>query len=196
MAHPMKHSIAPHSLSMTFHTCDYCGQEETRVYAVHHNIGIKSCDEHYKLAKRDCNAYLHSTNRVRLLEKNSDINKFRFKMQGTFSVKRSSGILEDGWQLREEGFIDPLYIAKVDGDWTFPCCMPIKGITKQVSFKDMTHILEQTYIDSILDVLEKGVYMKDYIASGVQEKHEEPVFVKTVLVDGVEVRIFDPFNNQ
>ena len=196
MAHPIKHSIAPHSLTMTFRTCDYCGQEETRVYAVHHNIGIKSCDEHYKLAKRDCNAYLHSTKRVRLLEKNSDINKFRCKMQGTFSVKRSSGILEDGWQLREEGFVDPLYIAKVDGDWTFPCCMPIKGITKQVSFKDMTHILEQTYIDSILDVLEKGVYMKDYIASGVQEKHEEPVFVKTVLVDGVEVRIFDPFNNQ
>ena len=185
----MKNSIVPHSIVMTYARCDYCGQEDTRYNGVHDKIGIKSCDDHYKLAKRDCNAYLHSTNRVRLLEKHPVINKFRVRMQGTFAVKRTSGLIQDGWQLREEGFVDPVYITKVGGDWTFPCYMPDENMSKYVAFKYMTHILEQSYIDSIIDVLEKGIYMKDYLASGVQETHEEPPFIKTALLNGEVVRM-------
>ena len=83
MENPMKNSIAPHSIVMSYPRCDYCGQQDTRYNGVHDKIGIKSCDEHYKLAKRDCNAYLHSTNRVRLLDKHPVISKFRCKMQAS-----------------------------------------------------------------------------------------------------------------
>lgn len=190
---PMKNSVEPRSIVMTYESCDYCGQNNTQYSGVFQNFGIKSCDIHYSLAKRDCNAYLHSNMLVRLSDTygNPVLRTFMEKMKTPFKVKRTSGLLQDGWTVRDNStcHADQLYIRKLDGDWTFPCIHIADNITKNVAIADMTHVLDQSFIDYILEVLEKGIYIQDFIAAGIQELHDEAPFIEKRIVDGVEVRV-------
>jgi hypothetical protein len=189
---PMKNSVEPRSIVMTYQRCDYCGQDDTQYSGISYNFGIKSCDIHYSLAKRDCNAYLHSNMLVRLSDTDGNpiLKTFMEKMKTPFKVKRTSGMIQDGWTVRDNTSYDELYLRKLDGDWTFPCKHAEDNITKNVTIAEMTHVLDQSFIDSVLIVLEKGVYIQDFLAAGIQELHDEATFIEKRMVAGREVRIF------
>ena len=175
-------SVKPHTLVLTYARCDYCKKNDHKVCCIGHMFGIKTCDEHYELAKRDCNSYLHSNHMVRL----KDVQSFLDVLPETFAIKRSSGIIEDGWKLNN-GFI-----RKIEGEWCFPCINEEINITKNSLIKDMTRIIDEGFINILLMKLEEGIYVNDYNMSNELEEYEEHPCVKMALVEGVECRVFIP----
>ena len=159
----------PERLIMRAAKCRYCPAEHDWDIPAGDQEGIRTCAAHKPDAERDCNAHFHKTNMVRLRDARIALATFFDALPETFSVIRSSGELDPGWQVPFDSYPE-YYISKIRGtDWGIPV---IKGsgedaITKAVRLTDFLkasltipgvtgHLVRQT-----LALLDAGVYKAD-----------------------------------
>ena len=166
--------MLPHSLVLTYMRCDYCNKEDTKSFLIYDNFGIKTCDDHYELGKRDCKYYLQSNNMIHL----QDVQQLVDALPKSFSILRSSGEMQDGWSL---DFDDP-YLRKINDTWHIPCVNVEKYLTKRSSMNDMKHIID---VESMKDVITKS-YLR--IEEPLGEYQEHPAIQK-VIVEGLPCRM-------
>ena len=125
----------PSSLVMRQRICDYCrarqyvGDENVPsndgTVSIKLNFGILSCAEHKAWAERDCNAYLGRNKRLEIDDALTivPIREFLDALRtraGGFPVLRSSGDIDQGWELLRPTVLQPHHIEKtLAGNWCF-----------------------------------------------------------------------------
>ena len=198
---PLTSSIIPHSLVMTFARCDYCGQTDTAEETVMHLFGIKTCNEHIRLAKKDCEAYMHEMKIVKITDAvNMPVLKEFFDYLHEFPVKRTSGLIENGWNL----VIDNEHIRFFKEEWNLPV-YNTSNLNKKIAISDflkdeiieaMTNPPPKELVERVIHILDEGVYKSSYMVylSENPMKYIDPPFVQTALCDGKEVRVLIPEN--
>ena len=204
----LNEALEPVSLIMRRGECMYCSAEDTSCVLIESHFGLKVCDTHKPNAVRDCKAYLHSNQMVRLCDAldHPVVGQFlsELKNMGTFSVQRSNLTIQPGWNLKSDTkYWDPAFLNCVDSTWCIPCIFGTgqNVLTKQVPIRQFLSdtILEATpeFLTSIrnsLECLEKGLYKSEYDAF---QQHrvgsvEEIEGMETISYEGKSVRIFSP----
>ena len=211
MTEPCKNTLVPTSLIMRRCECFYCGAEDTGVVVIEHLYGMKVCDNHSQNAKRDCRAYLHRENLVRI--------KDAFKVPALkcfldilaahphLAVQRTSGEIEEDWCFREGRHYDPAFLSKsAEGRWGVPMRCPRTNLNKTVPIinflrDDITTKMMLpadwfTIIENTLDCLEEGIYKADAEAYEAARNHDdsetivETAGVTAVIYEGRVERVF------
>lgn len=160
----------PCSLVMRKAVCFYCGKEqEADELTIGHHFGIRYCSDHKADAKRDSNAYLHRTNRVKASDaiKHSLTGPF-FQALSHAHIRRSSGSIEGGWRF-QKGFVIDTMIQWSNGDWFIPMTHDASETTKSVPLsmfaEEEVRVKNDTRIGSLVDtvrsVLKEGIYKGD-----------------------------------
>lgn len=174
--------MLPHSLILTYAKCDYCEKPNQRDALICENFGIKTCEEHYELGKRDCDSYLYLNNMIHL----QDVKQLVDALPETFSIKRTSGEMQDGWSID----LNNPYIRKIDGEWYLPCINREYNLTKKPSINSLTYLMDERLIQSVMAKAELN-QSERHIPAAVQEYKEHPD-VQQVFANGVECRMFIP----
>ena len=198
---PLTSSIIPHSLVMTFQRCDYCGQKNTAEETVMHLFGIKTCNEHIRLAKKDCEAYMHEMNIVKISDAvKMPVLKEFFEYLDEFPVKRTSGLIENGWSI----LMNDAHISFFKETWNIHVTnkrdidkkIPISEFLNDEIIEAMSNPPPKELVERVIHILNEGVYKTSYMIylSENQTKYIDPPFVQTSLCDGKEVRVLVPEN--
>lgn len=169
--------MLPHNLVLTYMRCDYCEKEDTKCCIIYDNFGIKTCDDHYELGKRDCKYYLQSNDMIHL----QDVQQLVDALPKSFPILRSSGEMQDGWSL---DFDDP-YLRKIYGNWHIPCVNLTKYLTKRPSINDMTHIIDVESMKRLISLAESHFYTEQPLV----EYKEHPA-IQRIMTEGGECRVF------
>jgi len=204
-----KNTLIPESLIMRRCECFYCGVEDTDVVLVDWRFGIKVCEVHRANAERDCKAYLHRQNFVRiedafkipLLKRFLDI----LAAHPLLRVERTNGIIEDDWSLRIGSSMEPAFFSKAER-WGVPMyckrinmnkTVPIINflrpeIKEKMNLPDNWHAI----IEDAIDTLVNGIYTAEAEAYDYARNHDdsekivETEGVATVIYEGREERVF------
>ncbi len=206
-------ALTPQRLVMVRNECFYCGHiEDVKQTMIEHLFGIRHCSHHSILAYRDCKAYLHENKLVDINDiKNEEpykrfVNVFKDKK---FSIIRSNGNVDDGWQLKEDSFIDKAFLSCKDGYWYISLCKYAGKdiITKGFKISDFNDerlmklnkdIYPANFIDlqkDLMHFLEKGVYKRFYEShkNVMNQDNDNTVldepFIKKVTFNGKQVRV-------
>jgi len=172
---PIRNScLEPQSLVLTRAECFYCfASEGDKCFTIGDNFGIKTCNIHYLLSIRDCNAYMHRTGVVLLRDlKNIEaLQPYISTILSVFPIKRSSGLIDDGWTL-DVGEIWNSQTMKYDrtkGEWIIPVKQECSGLCKRIYCSDLfiPEILNKVppnfeeNFRQFISVLDKGIYTDD-----------------------------------
>ena len=204
-----KNTLVPTSLIMRRCECFYCGAEDTSVVLVDWRFGMKVCRVHRLNAERDCKAYLHRQNFVRiedafkipLLKRFLDV----LAAHPLLRVERSNGTIEDDWSLRigspmESAFFSkaerwgvPMYCKRINMNKTVPIINFLRPelTTGMVLPADWHDIIEE-----VIDCLVNGVYKAEAEAYDYARNHDdsetivETAGVATVIYEDREERVF------
>jgi len=198
---PLTSSIIPHSLVMTFEECEYCGQTNTAQETVMYLFGIKTCNEHIRLAKKDCEAYMHERKMVKINDAlRTPVLKEFFEYLDEFPVKRTSGVIENGWSI----LMNDAHISFFKETWNIHVCnksdinkkIPISEFLNDEIIEAMPNPPPKELVERVIDILNEGVYKSSYLIylSENPTKYIDPPFVQTTLCDGNEVRVLVPEN--
>jgi hypothetical protein len=194
-------SIETGSLVMRQASCFYCGINHYDDYIIDYMFGIRACKWHQSNAERDNRAYCHRMKIVSLHteRKNPLFARLIQELMKDVKVKRSSGLIEDGWSLRSiDLYGGYTFIRKIDEDW----CIGLvnrDSKSKNVSFKDLIQVNEfntdfLSYLDEFEKKLEEGLYIQEYnIVESLRNTRELPELdnvYTTVLADGRPVRVY------
>lgn len=174
-----KGRMLPHNLILTYARCDYCEKQDQKQALIYDDFGIKTCDDHYELGKRDCDSYLYLNNMIHL----QDVKQLVDALPETFSVKRTSGEMQDGWSVD----LNNPYLKKVDGEWHVPCINREYNLTKKPSLQNMTHLIDKELIENIINQVELEKKSK-HIPAAVKEYKEHPC-VQRAVVDRAECNV-------
>jgi hypothetical protein len=116
-----------------------------------------------------------------------------------FHVTRTSGAVETGWKVVEEGYEYPT-LQKFDGMWriyltntSFRKFVPLDEFPKSPVF-------DPSFAESIktaIDILNRGVYLADYekqrmLAAEVTHLAEAPYIGTAIMANGTVVRVLVP----
>ena len=172
--------MLPHSLVLTHPLCDYCEKPEKNQALICDNFGIKTCEEHYELGKRDCETYMHLNNMIHL----QDVKQLVDALPETFCVKRSSGEIQDGWSLD----LNNPYVRKVNGEWHLTCVNKEYNLTKKPSIHNMTHLMNSEFIQGVIAHLDKRLSQPLQAPTSLEEYKDDPC-IQRVMVGGVECRV-------
>ena len=120
-----KNTLIPTSLVLRRCECFYCGAEDTGAVLIEYLYGMKVCETHRANGERDCRAYLHRENLVRVEDalKIPAIKSFLdiLKAHPFITVQRTSGDIEDDWCFREGNFYEPaFFFSKFGGTMVCP----------------------------------------------------------------------------
>ena len=122
--------------------------------------GILACDAHLAAAQRDVDAYLYQNDMVRMEDVRAAAPAFFAALPPTFSVKRSSGAMDDGWTLPNEDH-DRVYVRRRgDGVWLLSVEKKSEAIAKGVPFTDFIGIpgITADAVAILITALERGFY--------------------------------------
>ena len=150
----------PINLCMTPTTCHYCGAPGAAHATVHIMQGILACDAHLAAAQRDVDAYLYQNDMVRMEDVRAAAPAFFAALPPTFSVKRSSGAMDDGWTLPNEDH-DRVYVRRRgDGVWLLSVEKKSEAIAKGVPFTDFFIFpgITADAVATLITALERGFY--------------------------------------
>jgi len=132
-------------------------------------FGILACSDHKEWAVRDCNAYMHKNNMVKikdamkipgLAECLAELNEVGER--GDLIVQRSNGDIEKGWSVVNTSY-DCLIVNEKINEWTIN--MTNGTVQKYVPlrwFLDSRVPVSHEHVKRSIDVLTKGVYKNDY----------------------------------
>ena len=186
----MKMTLTPQSLAMTPLCCFYCGaHEENNVFhtEIEYRFGLKHCGAHSADARRDCNAYKHRHDMVDVLEAEEMPVLQPLFAHESFTVKRSSGALEDGWALRHGSHYEKVFICRFNNVWSAPLYK--EELIKHVAIQEILASEEATQVIAALDA---GVYAADAAAAAAcipGLSVQDPSFIKPAECDGVACRV-------
>jgi hypothetical protein len=181
---------------MTRNACFYCGQDSRSIVAVGDSCGIKTCDQHKGWATRDCNAWLTKQGLVRLSDcrKHPEIRPLMDELAAGFSVLRTSGLMDEGWNLQIVTTFHYVPLLRlIEGEWHIPCCkyendklVPLRNFNTTDTMKNC--------VSRAVTALNAGIYTADYMDhmeyfQNGPDKIEETPGVTTVLYEGREVRV-------
>jgi hypothetical protein len=155
--------MEPCRLVMLPSRCFYCTAESTWDTEVHRLFGIRHCDTHQQDADRDVKDFLIANNIVRMQDAmdHDVLGPFLRGLGETFAVRRSSGVLEDGWffnwtpPLREEAPV----LRKSRQFHCWGVNVTNGSLDKFVAFRDLQHIPHVVqHLEEVLQVLNTGIY--------------------------------------
>jgi len=132
-------------------------------------LGILTCDDHRDLAKRDVRAYLHRCNKVKYNDAIKDPLFTKTELlHMDIKVRRSSGIIEDGWKLAVPSFGNHFPVTMSDsGTWYMFASSNNDEITRSVRINDFKMVLpveQHGLVDAFIQRLNEHMYKDDQIA--------------------------------
>ena len=199
----MATTLLPSSLVMRACACFYCEKEyENDERTVGDHFGIRYCADHKAAAKRDSNAYLHETGRVKMsfaLE-HPVLGPFLNALTSDTHIRRTSGAVEGRWTLQQERWSDDKALALQNGEWYVPMIHRATETTKGVSIRSLlderiaslNDASLAAQIPEVLTVLETGVYAAAFLAAGVPAVVKETASVVPIFANGTLGRMFVP----
>jgi hypothetical protein len=212
MEDPIRNNcLEPQSLIMTRSECFYCfGPEGERTHTIIHCFGIKSCNVHYPMSIRDCNAYLHREHMVSLYDavKMPIFKNFFDIIKNGFVVKRSNGIIETGWSIMIDNNQCEQYhhiIRKNADNWIIPVYKKKEDLIKRIALSELLipenlKILPDNFekeYNIFVSEIDKGIYREDSLQydNFINRDNETTVKdipeIKLVSIHNVPVRILD-----
>jgi hypothetical protein len=199
-----KNTLVPQSLVLRRCECFYCGAEDTGVVVVEHLFGMKVCETHRLNAERDCKAFLHRENLVRVKDAMTVEPLKRFldilAAQPFITVQRTNGEIEEDWSLRTGNYFDPAFLSRnLEMKWGVPTycrrtnqqkTVPIINflrpeINGKMNLSADWHAIVEDAIDALVD----GVYRADAEAYDYARNHDESE--KIVETEGVATVIYE-----
>jgi len=215
MENPIRSCLVPRSLVMTTNTCFYCDAPSTSFYTIERLFGLKHCDLHKEVARRDCRAHLHKEKTVDMRDAQSHpiLGEFINALQTPFPVFRSSGELQEGWTPNLSAPWEYTFIAYHDGEWKLPVTWqnpndesaealvkhtPIANFKLPAIYESVKNTLPLSLIDEVLRCLIDGVYNEEYAEfeslrlQGACEELPEIPNVHQALYEGSMVRVMIP----
>jgi len=191
----------PCSLVMRKAVCFYCGtKQDADELTIGHHFGIRYCSNHKADAKRDSNAYLHRTKRVRASDalKHPVIGPF-FQALSHAHIRRSSGSVEGGWRFQKGCVIDTM-IQWSNGDWFIPMVHDASETSKTVPLSMFMEegICEKNdprisrLVETVRSVLNEGVYKSDSESTTPVQEVLESEDIHLCYSNGLVGRIFMP----
>ena len=113
-------------------------------------------------AIRDCKADLHEDKRVRLLDiqEHPVFQPFFEAVQGTFSIVRSSGALDDSWSVPVDSNAVGRLLTIANGEWTMPVEKAAEAISRSVSIKSFVDqgLIDNALYERMIAALDAGIY--------------------------------------
>ena len=209
MEETSRNTGVPESLIMRRCECFYCGAEDTDVILVDWQFGMKVCGVHKEKGERDCRAYLHRQDFVRIKDAFEIPSLKRFldvlAAHPLLRVERTNGTIEEDWSLRignsmEPAFFSkaerwgvPMYCKRINQNKTVPIINFLRyDINCQMTLPEDWHAV----IEGAIDTLKEGVYKREAEAYDYARNHDESEIivetagVATVIYEGCEERIF------
>jgi hypothetical protein len=102
-------------------------------------FGMKVCGLHRPNAERDCRAYLHRQNFVRIEDamKIPALKKFLdvLAVHPQLVVERTNGTMDDDWSLRIGSPMEPAFFSKNEERWGVPLYNKRLNLNKTVPFR-------------------------------------------------------------
>ena len=169
---PIRNScLEPQSLVMTRSECFYCfASEGTKCFTIWDNFGIKTCNVHYPLSVRDCKAYMHRENivSVRDIKDCVELEHLHDIILAEFPIKRSSGLIDDGWSLNLEDYGEIMSYHD-SNNWIIPIKRAISGHIRRIYICDLMipEILKkvppnfETKFHQFVEIINRGIYKSD-----------------------------------
>jgi len=197
-----KNTLIPTSLVMRQCVCFYCGAEDSGAVLVDWRFGMKVCEIHRPNAERDCRAYLHGQNFVRIEDAKAfpPLKKFLdiLVAHPLLRVERTNGSIENDWSLRMGNYIEPAFFSKSDR-WGVPMYCKRINMNKTVPIINFLRpeliigmLLPADWsaiVEDVIDCLENGVYKADAEAYDYARNHDESE--KIVETEGVATVIYE-----
>jgi len=191
----------------------YCFGRDTDTVLIERLFGLKVCGAHKPNAIRDCKAYLHTNNMVRLEDafKHPVVGKFLSVLQemDTFKVERSDLSIQPGWRLRDDNSImKPAFLQGANGRWLVPAMLGVypNTIDKNVpiiNFLNPDICAEntpefRTLIEDTIDCLKEGIYKQEFEEFQKAKEQDrvgsiaELQGVAEIMYEGAPARIYIP----
>jgi len=127
--------------------------------------GIIACEDHITWARRDCQAFLHQTDKALLRDaiEHPGLKPFFDALPATFATVRSSGALDEGWSIPEHQKTGHGRICKSPaGDWLLPIEKQAESIGRGTSFKAFLTAgvpgITEALVAKALEALDAGLY--------------------------------------
>jgi len=172
---PIRNScLEPQSLVLTRSECFYCfATEGEKCFTIWDNFGIKTCNTHFPLSIRDCNAYMHRTGNVLLrdLKGVEALQPYLTSILSVFPIKRTNGLIDDGWSLDEGEILNSqtMKYDKTKDEWIIPVKQECSGLCKRIYCSDLfiPEILDkvppnfEANFRQFISILNKGIYTED-----------------------------------
>jgi hypothetical protein len=145
--------------------CFYC-----RGSGLHHTCsgdleGIISCEVHAPEARRDCQAFLHQTNKVLLRDaiEHPGLKPFFDALPPTFATVRSNGDIDEGWSIPEHLITGYGRICKrPDGEWVTPIEKDAEKIGRGATLKSFLTVgvsgITEEIVTAAIAALNSGLY--------------------------------------
>jgi len=170
---------------------------------------MKVCEIHRPNAERDCRAYLHRQNFVRI-EDAMEIPALKtflniLAAHPRLRVERTNGTIDEDWSLRIGCPMEPAFFSKADR-WGVPMyckrinmnkTVPIINFLRpEISTGMMLPADWSAIVDGVLDILADGVYKAEAEAYDYARNHDdsetiaETAGVATIIYEGREERVF------
>jgi len=170
---------------------------------------MKVCEIHRPNAERDCRAYLHRQNFVRI-EDAMEIPALKtfldiLAAHPLLRVERTNGTIDEDWSLRIGSPMEPAFFSKADR-WGVPMyckrinmnkTVPIINFLRpEISTGMMLPADWSAIVDGVLDILADGVYKAEAEAYDYARNHDdsetitETAGVATIIYEGREERVF------
>lgn len=189
---PVTYAI-PMSLVMRTQECTYCGKMSVVWLTTFSRLhGIKCCEEHVSLGKRDTNACLREEGMVR----QRDFLEMYPRLRGMkLNIPRTNGSITEGGNLSSESF---QMFSKEGDDWRIPVLFTdpdtkeILGKTIKITQLEKSGISKEEIVEWTKSLNE--FYREDYEAFkaamevGEQAPDGEAPFIRKGYADGREVR--------
>jgi len=148
--------------------CQYCRKPASHYADCYYQCAAVACDdeEHRAWADRDANHWLHILNKVR----HQDYTKHKLftetgLLEKPITVKRSSGAVDDDWNIRKKSFGEDALIQKnSDKRWCIPVINYKEDIQKHIYVEDLKNSLpdeQKGLVDEFMDSLNAGFYLRD-----------------------------------
>jgi len=209
MGETCKNTLIPESLIMRRCECFYCGAEDAGVVLVDWRFGMKVCEIHRPNAERDCRAYLHRQNFVRIEDamEITALKKFLDVLAAhpLLRVERTNGTIDEDWSLRIGNIMEPAFFSKGER-WGVP--MFCKRINQNKTVPIINFLRPElttgmvlpadwhAVIEGAIDILKEGVYKAEAEAYDYARNHDdsetiaETVGVATIIYEGREERVY------
>jgi hypothetical protein len=191
--------------------CFYFGAEDTGVVLVDWRFGMKVCEIHRPNGERDCRAYLHRQNFVRIEDafEIPALKKFLDVLAANplCRVERTNGTIDEDWSLRignimEPAFFSyssserwgvPMYCKRINQNKTVPI---INFLQPEISTGMVLPADWHAVIEGAIDILKEGIYKADAEAYDYARNHDESetiaetAGVAAIIYEGREERVF------